>query len=212
MGMSLPSGLAVDLSTDLLLRFCREEWIYYDGVPDRDPTRILPEDVTVTVAMNSFVDTAEKVRTVHRGMAKACDWTLRDIPVDVDIRTFDLDGVIALELFTAACRIRGVLLPVATKVLHRKRPGWIPMIDNVILVAYLDARGRGGMKARTQEGAKAAGVGVFVMNAFRKDLEAVNREVDEVALALEEAGTPMTPVRILEVAEWMAIEPKGYYR
>jgi hypothetical protein len=46
MGMSLPSGLAVDLSTDLLLRFCREEWIYYDGVPDRDPTRILPEDVT----------------------------------------------------------------------------------------------------------------------------------------------------------------------
>jgi hypothetical protein len=208
----LPSGLVVDLSPDLLLRFCREEWAYYDGVPDRDPARILPEDVTVTVAMNSFVDTAEKVRTVHRGMVKACDWTLRDIPVDADIRTFDLDGVIALELFTAACRIKGVLLPVATKVLHRKRPGWIPMIDNVVLVAYLDALGRGGMKARTQEGAKAAGVGVFVMNAFRKDLEAVADEVDQVAQALKEAGTPMTPVRILEVAVWMAIEPKGYYR
>ena len=66
----LPSGLTVDLSTELLLRFCREEWAYYDGVPDRDPYRILPDDVTVTVAMNSFVDTADKVRTVHRGWRK----------------------------------------------------------------------------------------------------------------------------------------------
>ena len=212
MATVLPSGLTVDLSTDLLLRFCREEWAYYDGIPDRDPYRILPEDVTVTVAMNSFVDTADKVRTVHRGMAKACDWTLRDIPVDADIRSFDLDGAIANELFTATCRIKGVLLPVATKVLHRKRPGWIPMIDNVILVAYLDAMGRPGLKARTQKGAKAAGVGVFVMNAFRKDLEAVNDEIETIGAALREADAPMTPVRILEVALWMAVEPKGYYR
>ena len=212
MATELPSALTVDLSPSLLRYFCREEWVYYDGVPDRDPSRILPEDVTVTVAMNSFVDTADKVRTVHRGMVKACDWTLRDVPVDADIRTFDVDGAIALELLTAACRVKGVLLPVATKVLHRKRPGWIPMIDNVILVAYLDARGRGGMKARTQEGAKAAGVGIFVMNAFRKDLEAVEGEVHAVEVELAEADTPMTPVRILEVALWMAIEPKGYYR
>ena len=212
MATELPSGLNVDLSPPLVRYFCREEWVYYDGVPDRDPSRILPEDVTVTVAMNSFVDTAAKVRTVHRGMVKACDWTLRDVPVDADIRTFDVDGVIALDLFTAACRVKGVLLPVATKVLHRKRPGWIPMIDNVILVAYLDAMGRPGLKARTQKGAKAAGVGIFVMNAFRKDLEAVEDEVHAVEVELAGADTPMTPVRILEVALWMAIEPKGYYR
>ena len=208
----LPSGLTVDLSTDLLLRFCREEWAYYDGIPDRDPNRILPDDVLVTVAMNSFVNNAEKVRTVHRGMARACDRLLPDIPVDADIRSFDLDGKIALELFTAACRMRDVLLPVATKVLHRKRPGWLPMLDNVILFAYLEALGRSGMKARTQEGEKAAGVGVFVMNAFRKDLEAAEDEVGAIGVVLRGVGTPMTPVRILEVALWMATEPKGYYR
>ena len=68
------------------------------------------------------------------------------------------------------------------------------------------------MKARTQKGAKAAGVGVFVMNAFRKDLEAVNDEIETIGAALREADAPMTPVRILEVALWMAVEPKGYYR
>ena len=90
--------------------------------------------MTVTIAMNSFINSANKVRSVHRGMAEACDPLLPEVPVDADIRTFDLDGTISSELFDGACRVRGVLMPVATKVLHRKRPGWIPMLDNVIPV------------------------------------------------------------------------------
>jgi hypothetical protein len=212
MSTSLPSGLTIDLSPELLLRFCREEWPYYDGVPDRDPNRILPEDVTVTVAMNSFVNTADRVRSVHRGLAAACDPLLPDIPVDADIQSFDVEGTVALELLTAACGRRDVLLPVVTKVLHRKRPAWLPMLDNVIVFAYLDVLRRSGLKARTQEGEKAAGVGVFVMHAFRKDLESVESEIDGIQEALREEGTPMTAVRVLEVAIWMATEPKGYYR
>ena len=86
------------------------------------------------------------------------------------------------------------------------------MIDNVILFAYLDALGRPGLKARTQEGEKAAGVGVFDMDACRRDLEAVDDEIETSGVALREADTPMTPVRLLEVAVWMAVEPNGYYR
>jgi hypothetical protein len=162
--------------------------------------------------MSSFINTAAKVRAVHRGMAEACDPLLPEVPVDADIRTFDLDGTIATELFDGACRVRGVLMPVATKVLHRKRPGWIPMLDNVILFAYLDVIGRPGMKGRSQEGDKAAEVGVFVMNAFRKDLQAVEDEIDAVREVLETDGTPLTAVRVLEVAVWMATEPLGQYR
>jgi hypothetical protein len=208
----LPSGLNIDLSPELLLRFSREEWAYYDGVPDKDPNRILPEDVTVTIAVSSYVNTANKVRAVHRGIAEACDPLLPGIPVDADIRTFDLDGAIATELFDGSCRVRNVLMAVATKVLHRKRPSWIPMLDNVVLYAYLDLIGRPGMKGRTQQGDTAAEVGVFVMNAFRRDLEAVQDETDAVRETLEADGTPLTAVRVLEVAVWMATEPLGQYR
>jgi hypothetical protein len=57
------------------------------------------------------------------------------IPVDADLAIFDLDLSAANRLLTAACAPRGVLLAVATKVLHRKRPGYIPMLDSVIVAA-----------------------------------------------------------------------------
>jgi hypothetical protein len=54
---TLPSGVQAWFDPDSFRRFGRNEWPYYDGVPDRDPMRILPEDVQVTVSMNSFVNT-----------------------------------------------------------------------------------------------------------------------------------------------------------
>ena len=126
----LPSGITVDLSQRLLTEFCAEEWAYDDGVPDRNPTRILPEDVSVTVAMNSFVNTADKIRSVHRGLARACDRHLAQIPADADLLEYDQHLEQLGALLDDACRTRGVLLAVATKVLHRKRPGFIPMLDS----------------------------------------------------------------------------------
>jgi hypothetical protein len=92
------------------------------------------------------------------------------IPVDADLRTFDPELASVRALFDAACAVRGVLMPVATKVLFRKRRGLIPMLDNVVLFAYLDALGRKALKGQSQDGRKAGGVGVFVLKAFRRDL------------------------------------------
>lgn len=121
--VTLASGLEVNLSPEPMLRFAAEEWPYYDGIVDRDANRVLPEDVLATVAMNAFPysATADKIRSIHRGLAKACDPLLAEIPVDVDILSYDLDNTKAKAVFEAACGVRGVLLPVATKVLHRKR-------------------------------------------------------------------------------------------
>ena len=138
-GTTLKSGIEVNLDPKPLLRFSKEEWAYYDGIIDREPNSIIPEDVLVTVAVNSRVDNADRVRAVHRGMARACDGLLPEIPVDADIRTFDLDGSVAKELLAAACGVKFVAMAVATKILHRKRRSWIPMLDSVVNVAYLDA-------------------------------------------------------------------------
>ncbi|HHQ47481.1 MAG TPA: hypothetical protein ENK19_01180 [Acidobacteria bacterium] len=208
----LPSGVRAWFDPGSFRRFGRDEWPYYDGIPDRDPMRILPDDVQVTVSMNSFVNTADKVRAVHQGLRRRWEHLLREVPPDADLATFDPDLVLAREFFDAACTLPGILLATATKVLHRKRPRWMPMIDSVVIDAYCDAAGRSGLKAVSQEGGRAAGVGVFVLDRFRRDLLSGPRGLTEVREAAASIEAPMTPVRALEVAVWMANEPRGYYR
>ena len=50
-----PSGVSAWLDETSFVLFGHNEWPYYDGIPDRDPYLILPDDVQVTVSMNSFV-------------------------------------------------------------------------------------------------------------------------------------------------------------
>jgi hypothetical protein len=56
-----------------MFAFCRNEFAYYDALASAYPNRIDPLDVLATVAMNSRVDTAKKVRAVHEGLANRCD-------------------------------------------------------------------------------------------------------------------------------------------
>lgn len=193
--VKLRSGVDAWLDIQSFTRFGRNEWPYFDGIPDRDPMRILPDDVQATVSMNSFVNTAEKVQEVHRGLQRTCERFLPDIPPDADLLSFDPDLVIARELLDAACRLRGVLLATATKVLSRKRPDYLPMLDNVVVNAYCDALGRSALKARAQEGEHAASVGVLVLDAFRTDLGGAPRELSDALDATAAVGAPMTPVR-----------------
>ncbi len=208
----LPSGVDALFDETAFARFGRDEWPYYDGIPDRDPNRILPDDVQVTVSMNSFVNTADKVRNVHEGLKRRCESLLCEIPVDATIDVFDDDLSIFRELLDRACTLPGVLLATSTKVFHRKRPGYIPMLDSVLINAYCDAKGRSALKGRSQEGEHAAGVGVFVMKSFRSDLLSRPAGLQRVMEATEDVGAPMTKVRALEVAVWMANEERGYYR
>src|SRR5207245_914287 len=103
-------------------------------------SHITPVDVLATAAVNSFVNSAPQVRAVHRAMAAACDPLLAEVPSDADLLDENAVNAIA-RLVHAAVQARFVLIPVATKVLHRKRPALIPMLDQVLLDYYADALG-----------------------------------------------------------------------
>ena len=135
---ALPSGLTFSLgeAEARLTRFCREEFGYYDGIIDRAPARIEPIDVIVTVAINSFVNSAALIRTVHRGLSSRCDSLLPRIPVDADLMTYDPQLSEFRSLIHAVIQAPQVLVSVATKVLHRKRRTFIPILDNVIIKHY----------------------------------------------------------------------------
>ena len=71
--IDLPSGLSISNVGDRLSRFCEEEYAFYDGIADCEPNQILPLVVIVTVAVNSFVNDAAKIRRVHKGIAVNCN-------------------------------------------------------------------------------------------------------------------------------------------
>jgi hypothetical protein len=210
--LKLPSGLEVADPLGRLLAFCREEYAYYDGIPDTDPDHVLPVDVLATISMNSFIDKASLVRKVHRGLAARCDPILPEIPAHADLLTFDPDLTVFRRLIHEAVQAPEVLVPRAVKVLHRKRRGYVPMLDMVVLEYYLGATGSSDRKALLQDKRHAAGVAIEALRVFREDLRAITGELDELLEALAAEGFPITRVRALEVLVWTETEPRGYYR
>ena len=210
----LPSGLNISMedAEARMLRFCQEEYDYYDRIPDMAPNRIEPIDVMVTIAMNSYVNNATMVRLVHRGLAGQCDSIMDRIPVNADLLTFDPQLKEFEKLIHAAVQARQVLVPVATKVLHRKRRGFIPMLDNVVMGHYIDSALRPDLREKSQSKQTAAFVAVEVLKAFREDLRQGHPLIEVIRAQLLKAGFDLTPVRVLEILVWTETEMNGYYR
>lgn len=211
----LKSCLAVPDALGRLRRFCAEEYAYYDAIPAGDPDRVEPVDVLATVAVNSFVTNAAQVRRIHRGLAARCDGVLARIAPEADLARDEAILPLVQELLHAAVQVRGVLVPVATKVLHRKRSRLVPMLDTVVIVhylGYLTTLGQTHRLGSTQAKPHAAAVAMTVLEAFRADLLAAWPQLEHLQRGLAVAGYPLSLVRILELLVWTQVEPNGHYR
>jgi len=149
----------------------------------------------------------------HSRCAGRCDPILPKIPATADLLATDVDLELVRELLHAAVQVRGVMIAVATKVLHRKRRNLIPMLDGVVLKHYYRATGHPEWLQSSPPGkANAAEAALVALRAFADDLRAVRDPLDAIRGALAEAGFPLTPVRTLEILAWTETEPNGYYR
>ena len=73
-------------------------------------------------------------------------------------------------MLNAACRVRWILVPVATKVLHRKRRHLVPMLDSV-LIDYYRSTGMEVSGAALEDGPLAGSAVMPILRSFRSDLE-----------------------------------------
>ena len=210
--LSLASGLNIVSPVERMIAFCREEYDFYDGIAYSDANRIEPLDVLATVSVNSFINNATAVRKIQRGLADKCDSILRIIPVESDLLSDNPPLESLSKLLNAAVSVPDVLVPKATKVLHRKRRSLIPMLDNVVLFFYLDSTGESRKKGQTQDKRKAAAVAMDVLALFRKDLLKVVDAITAIKQRLCNDGFSLSHVRILEILVWTETEPNGYYR
>jgi hypothetical protein len=212
MDISTPSGCHVARADERVRAFLAAEWPYYDGLADTDPDRITVVDVLAPVMLNaySFGMGADKLQRIHRQFAAACEPLLADIPADADLRSFDPELSRVRAVLAAAVHVPNVLVPVATKILHRKRRRLIPVLDNVLLEFYL---GVAGVKPyRTQDKLQAADLAVVALRLLRTDLIGCEEPLASLASSAARAGHPVGPLRLLEVLIWSELEPRGYYR
>lgn len=203
--LSLPAGLKIDCPEKLLLRFLENEWEIYDGQPNAQDSTLSLFDILVSVSMNSRIDTADKVRSIwdgRHGVQKA----LTAIPVDARLTDQTPPWEELANLFEVFCHIPYAKEAVSTKILHRKRPSLIPIVDSVI-----------GMYLNKVRGAEPVGkcLGDRLadqVRVFRSVLVECLPSVSELSSAASQAGYPITCVRTLEILIWASCEPNKYYR
>jgi hypothetical protein len=131
--LELVNGIAIEDAHALLLsKFERFAWDWYDGV-ETHPMRIEPVDFAITIAMNSRA-TAGRMRDFLL-RREAIEEHLRRVPENVVLGP-DVEPTVyaaVATLFAEAGQASGTKLAVASKVLHRKRPRLIPMLDSVLV-------------------------------------------------------------------------------
>ncbi len=123
---------------DLLLAYRADDGLrYLDWRPSTDPDRLVPEDLAVTILINSRVRPAAFKSAQDHGaeldLAPLADMPLEETSADMRCQVAHLIAQVA--------QWDGFAASVATKVLHKKRPRLIPILDNqAIFGAYMNPK------------------------------------------------------------------------
>jgi hypothetical protein len=123
---------------DLLAAYRADDGLrYLDWRPSTDPDRLMPEDLAVTILINSRIGPAAFKSAQDQG-AQLNLAKLPDIPLEGT--SGEMRRQVAL-LIASVAGWDGFAASVATKVLHKKRPRLIPILDNqAIFGAYMNPR------------------------------------------------------------------------
>jgi hypothetical protein len=126
----------LDDAPELLIAYREDEGIrYLDYVPITPRDRLLPEDLAVTILINSRV--GYRAYKSVQDLGPTLDLSiLPSGPLEV---TTEADRAAVADLIARVASWPGFAASVASKVLHKKRPGLIPVLDNqAIFGAYLN--------------------------------------------------------------------------
>ena len=196
--LALPSGLMVeDVQTKLDGLFSR--WYdLYDAVPVPRDSILRPEEIALCIMMNSRTSGNTGLAVwEHR---EAIGSALQLIPPDADLAATDVPWQGIQALFDPFQFIPRAKLGVATKILHKKRPALIPMLDTLLVGHY--------HRLLTTRTKTLGGYGANLMKLFREDLLAVLPEVTALCDFAAEQRKPVTPVRMLDHLVWSQLAEK----
>lgn len=168
-----------------------ETWAfrYFDAIKT-DPAEVTAEDVVCAGALHPGLS-RDDLTFFWDHREELNDW-LDGFPVDAALREAD-DATIA-QLSELPALFRGPSLSLLTKVLHRKRPWLIPMIDREVIDWYRPLTGQ----------RRALDAWEPLLRQLAEDLR-INREpLAELQLVLHMLhGLTITDLRTVDVVIWM---------
>lgn len=166
----------------------RETWAfrYYDLV-ETEPNRMDPVDVLAAAAIHPGLSREDLAWFEdHR---EALDGWLAD--VSPSARLGDPNASVALG---QVCEFGGVTLTLLTKVLHRKRPHLVPLVDRHVVDRYRPITGE----------RKPIEAWPGLLDAMAADLERNTDALIEIrSELLNELGVDVSALRICDIAIWM---------
>ena len=184
-------GRRITDAADLLRRYCGLRWSggepevwaysYYDALHDTDSNDVGPIDVLAAAALHPKISRADlEWFARHR---KTLQGFLVHMPEGVDLADADPTLVNAIPTLAG----RGVELSLLSKVLHRKRPKLIPLLDRTLTGWY-----------RRQLRTQSAAAWPDLVRALAEDLRGNADEIE----ALRPIA-PLTDLRIADIVIWM---------
>lgn len=198
--MKLASGLEIADPRTLLFAFVKHWYGQYDGVT-------VPQDnelpaIGVILSSMRISRTSPLTAILIFRSRKKIEEGLALIPPNVDLLDVPEEEPIPgaegiSRAITDMCSIPRVTLAVSTKILHKKRPGLIPILDRFVGSHYFP---------RWRPDASKPSWGSYTVDLIKiihKDMLSVAAELRDLQGELQANGTPLTPCRILNVLTWI---------
>lgn len=199
----LLAGREVRDPADCVRRYCGLSWSqgddetwayrYFDALADPQPDTVTAVDVLAAGALSVGLSKAEL--TWFWAASGALEALLAELPRDVHLEAADsrtVERVQSLTVMSAASDAVSVSL--LSKVLHRKRPALIPMLDKATQDHY-----------RAQLPARGEAAYPSLVTALKADLQSNHSPLEHLSQELSaELGRALTPLRILDIAIWMS--------
>lgn len=122
----------------LLVQYRTDDGLrYLDYQPSTDPNQLMPEDLAVTILINSRVGPSAFKSVQDKGSALS----LEKLPMGPLEDSTSLERDQVADIISEMAGWNGFAASVATKILHKKRPRLIPILDNeAIFGAYMNPR------------------------------------------------------------------------
>lgn len=144
MTILLIAGRALKNADDHIRRYCGLPWSggagetwayrYFDDIPDPDPTRVGPVDVLTAAALHPGLHHTDLTWFWdHHGHLESA---LAALPTDIDLGQVTPDQLRAVQNLPELVGPGAPGLSLLSKVLHRKRPRLVPMLDRAVLDRY----------------------------------------------------------------------------
>lgn len=204
--LTLKSGLSIREPLAKLRRFCDGEYALYDAVCTPQDNELTVHDILLSVAVNSRLD-AKGLSSIWREKWRVEQHLRLLLPgLDLADSSTEIPWDTVVRMFEEFEHTRHAKLAVASKILHKKRPSLIPIMDYVIRRYYEQTYPSYAWSP------KCGPLSGQLMRHFRQDLVAVQSQLQALASHLRAAGNPLTLVRLLEMLIWIEKEPKGHYR